>query len=83
MIKHKRLREKGKTGLSMLFKNLEIGDRVAIIANLSYPFNFPIRIQGRSGVIVGKQGNAFVIKLKDFNRYKKYIVEKAHLKKLG
>ncbi len=82
MLKHKKVRERGKLKLSKLFKDLNKGDRVAIVRDLSYTGSFPFRLQGKSGVIIGTRGTAFIVRLKDGKKEKTFIVKKIHLKKL-
>ena len=80
--KRKRTREKGKIKLSRMFQKLEIGDRVCVVRELAEKAGFPFRIQGKSGVVEEKKGKAYVIKLKDINKEKKFIINPIHLKKL-
>ena len=76
------MREKGKIQLSKYFQNLKEGDRVAIVREASLPANFLGSLQGRTGVIEGRRGKAYIVKLKDYNQEKRYIVEAIHLKKI-
>ena len=78
----KKVREKGKIKLSEYFKSLEKGDRVSIIREMSLNKNFPDRMQGRTGIVEGKRGKSYVVRIKDINQIKRYIVEPIHLKKL-
>ena len=78
----KKLREKGKIRFSEYFKNLKQGDRVSVVRELSLSKNFPDRMQGRTGTIEGKRGKAYIVKIKDINQQKTYIIEPIHLKKL-
>lgn len=78
----KQLREKGKIKLSEYFKNLKKGDRVAIVREASQKCGFPARMQGRTGEIEGTRGKAYIVKLKDYNQEKRYIVQAIHLKKI-
>jgi len=78
MIKRKRIREKGKLMLSRRFQNLSEGDRVAVVRNLGFPAAFPRRIQGSTGIIVGRRGKAFVVKIGN----KLFLIQPLHLKKL-
>ncbi|MEM4230864.1 MAG: 50S ribosomal protein L21e [Candidatus Pacearchaeota archaeon] len=80
--KHKNIREKGKIKLSRMFQNLKVGDKVSIVREMSEKAGFPKRVQGKSGVIEGKRGNAYIVKVFDLNREKKYIIKPIHLKKL-
>ena len=78
----KKLREKGKVRFSEYFKNLREGDRVSVVRDLSSRKNFPDRIQGRAGVVEGKRGRSYAVRIKDINQPKVYIIEPIHLKKL-
>jgi len=82
MIKRKKVREKGKIKLSRYFQEFKEGDRVAIIRELAVQPKFPKKLQGRSGVIKGKRGNSYIVKIKDLNKEKVYIIHPVHLKRL-
>jgi ribosomal protein L21E len=68
--------------VSAYFENLKEGDRVAIIRNLSLPAYFPKRLTGITGVIIGKQGESYIVKTKHGSKVKKIIVPSLHLKKI-
>ncbi|MFH1307485.1 MAG: 50S ribosomal protein L21e [archaeon] len=78
----KNIRQKGKIRLSEYFKELNEGDRVAVVKEPSLRAGFPLRIRGDSGVIEGKKGKAYIVKLKDNNQVKRFIINAIHLKKL-
>ncbi len=78
----KNVREKGKVRLSEYFKKLKEGDRVSVVRELTMRKNFPDRIQGRAGVVEGKRGKAYIVRINDINKEKVYIIEPIHLKKL-
>lgn len=78
----KKAREKGKIRLSLYFQEFKNGDKVSIVREPSVPASFPERMQGRTGVIEGNRGKAYIVKLKDYNQEKRYIVNPIHLKKL-
>ncbi len=82
MSKRKKIRTRGKLQLSRYFQELKEGDRVSIIRESSVKSSFPKRLQGRTGLIVGKRGKAYIIKIKDQNKEKKFIIEPIHLRKL-
>ena len=82
MIGHKRIRERGKLSLAKYFEELKKGDRVSLVRNLSYKSNFGKRMQGRTGVVVEKRGRAYVVKVKDGNKEKTFIVSKVNITKL-
>ena len=73
---------RGKLQLSRYFQELNEGDRVAVIKEKSIPSSFPKRIQGRTGIVEGKRGKAYIVKIKEINREKRFIIEPIHLKKI-
>ncbi len=82
MAKGKKIREKGKLKLSGYFKKIEEGNYVAIIIEEGSNFSFKKRLQGKSGIVVGRRGNFKLIKIKDGNKEKILIIHPAHIKKL-
>lgn len=80
--RYKNSRDRGKLKLSLMFQKLEVGDRVAIIKDLGEKGGFPKRIQGRTGLITGRRGNAYILNVKEFDAEKTYIIKPIHLKKL-
>ena len=82
MVKRKPTREKGKIRFSEYFKKLEEGEKVGIKKELSIASGFPSRLQGRTGIIEGKRGKAYIVKIKDLKKEKRYIIPAIHLKKL-
>jgi len=82
MSKRKSVRTRGKLQLSRYFQEFKEGDAVAVIKEKSIKSSFPLRLQGRTGVIEKKRGKAYIIKIKDQNKGKKFIIEPIHLKKI-
>ena len=82
MTKGKKIRTRGKIQLSRYFQNLKEGDNVSIVRDLSVEFNFPERMQGRTGIVAEKRGRAYVVKIMDHDKEKKFIIEPIHLKKI-
>jgi len=82
MIKRKSKRDHGKIKLSNYFQEFKEGERVSVKRELSLRPKFPKTIQGRSGVINGKRGSSYVVKINDLNKEKTYIIHPVHLKKL-
>ena len=61
----------------------EVGDRVAIVINGAQQMGMPHRrFQGRTGVITGMQGRAYIIAVKDGNMAKTVISRPEHLRPL-
>ena len=82
MIKRKRQREHGKIKLGQYFQEFKKGDKVAVIRELAIQPKFPKQLQGRSGVIESKRGNSYIVRIKDLNKEKTYIIHPVHLKRL-
>lgn len=82
MAKHKNPREKGKLSLMKFFQKFQPGDAVAVVRELSQKFGYSNRIQGRTGRVVEKRGSAYVVRVKELNKPKTYIIKPIHLKKI-
>jgi large subunit ribosomal protein L21e len=82
MIKRKTLKTRGKISYSSYFQEFKENDRVSVIRELALQPRFPTQIQGRSGVVTGKRGNFYIVKINDLNKEKTYIIHPIHLKKL-
>ena len=82
MVRKKSIRTRGKLQLSKYFQELEKGDFVSVVREWSIACNFPERLQGRTGVIEGKRGRVCIVKIKDQNKEKLFLIEPIHLKKI-
>lgn len=83
MIKRKNVKSRGKIKLSQYFQSFEKGQRVAIVRDQTFSPAFPTRIQGRSGIIEGMRGKAYIVRIMDGNQEKIHIMSPIHLKKLA
>ena len=81
-MKKKSIKTKGKLQFSRYFQELEKGDSVAIARECAVQSSFPLRLQGQTGVVEGKRGKAYIVKLKDKNKEKTFLIEPIHLKKI-
>ena len=82
MVRRKKVRERGKIKLSEYFKELKTGDTVAVKKEKSIVGSFPQRIQGRTGIVEGKRGTGYLVKLKEFSKEKLFIIPAIHLKRI-
>jgi len=82
MAKRKPIRTRGKLSFSRYFQNLKKGNSVAVIKEPAVQSNFPIRLQGRTGLVEGKRGKSYIIKIKDQSKEKRFLIEPIHLKKI-
>ena len=77
----KRPRERGRPGLSKLLYEYKEGDLVCIDICPNYIRTAPHRrYQGKVGVIVGKRGRAYIVKVRMGGKDKFIITTKDHLK---
>ena len=74
MVKRKNVRSRGKLQFSRYFQKLKEGDIVGISKESSIRINFPKRLQGRSGIVEGKRGKAYIVKIKDQDKEKKFLI---------
>ena len=82
MVNRKPIRTRGKLQLSRYFQELNEGDFVAISRERAIQSSFPKRLQGITGVVEGRRGKAYMIKIKDGNKDKQILIEPIHLKKI-
>jgi len=79
----KNVRDRGKISLARYLQEFKVGDGVCLCAEPSihsgmyYP-----RFHGKAGIIVGKQGKCYQVKIKDVTLAKTVIVHPIHLKKV-
>ncbi len=82
MLKYKNARTRGKFSLMRFFQKFKPGDSVAVVRELSVVFGYPKKLQGRTGKIIEKQGSAYCVEIKDFNKIKRYLIKPIHLIKI-
>lgn len=69
-----------KVGTSRLLKNFNIGDKVHLDLRIGYE---PIphgRYRGRTGMIIGRRGAAYIVSLMDGNKKRTLISHPVHLR---
>ncbi len=80
----KRVRERGLPPIRRYLAKFEVGEYAAVDINPSEHYGFPHhRFQGRTGVIVGMQGDCYKLKIRDGGMEKILIVHPVHLKKIA
>jgi len=82
MANRKSIRTRGKLKFSRYFQELDEGDFITIHEEKSVQSSFPKRLQGRTGIIEEKRGKSYIIKIKDGNKNKKFLINPIHLKKI-
>ena len=82
MLSHKNPRQKGKISFTRFFQKFKEGDHVAVAKELSIPFPYSDRLQGRTGKVIQKRGSAYYVEIADLGKPKRYIIQPIHLKKI-
>ena len=76
--------QRGRISIRRAMHAYELGDRVAIVLDGSTQGGMPHRrFQGRTGHIEGRQGRAWVVKVKDGNMMKTVVARPEHLRPLN
>ncbi|MCK4492190.1 MAG: 50S ribosomal protein L21e [Candidatus Altiarchaeales archaeon] len=73
------VRDKGKVKIRRYMQEFKEGDVVAISIDPSYQKIPHPRFQGKGGRIVGTQGSAYYVGIRDKNKRKKILVTPNHL----
>jgi large subunit ribosomal protein L21e len=78
----KRVREKGKVGLSRLLAEYEVGDKVVINIDSGVHKGMPHkRFQGKVGTVVERRGKAYVLDIPQRKTSKRVIAGPEHVRK--
>ncbi|MBL7051806.1 MAG: 50S ribosomal protein L21e [Nanoarchaeota archaeon] len=76
----KNVRDKGKLSIRKYLQTFKVNEKVALVAESAVQggMHHP-RFQGQIGIVVGKQGTNYRVKIKDGNMAKLIIVHPIHL----
>lgn len=77
-----KLRERGKVKIRKYLQKFDEKDTVSISIDPSHQQIPHPRFQGKTGPVVGKQGRAYFIAIKDGGKQKKILVSPEHLTKI-
>ncbi len=78
----KRPRERGLSPITRSFQTYTTGEKASIVIDSSVHKGQPhSRFHGKTGTVVGTQGNALLLDVKMGNKMKRVIVKPEHLKK--
>ncbi len=80
----KKPRERGLPGVSRFLQEFKVGDKVYIDVEPAVRNAMPHRrYQGKTGVITGKRGRAYLVDVKVGSKVKHLIIHPVHLKPVG
>lgn len=82
MVGKKPVRTRGKLKLGKFFQRFKKGDLVSVVREIAMQPRFPKKLQGKTGVVEERRGKAYMIKIKDQNKEKGFLIEPIHLKKI-
>lgn len=68
--------------MTRYFQAFKEGDAVAVKQELSIPFPYVKKLQGRTGKVLSKRGNSYYVEIKDLNKPKRYVIHPIHLIKI-
>lgn len=76
----KKKSEKGKISIRKFAQSFKTGDKVLLKAEPAYQngMYFP-RFHGKTGIVQKKQGDCYIIKIKDIKKEKELIIHPVHL----
>ena len=73
--------QRGRLYISRVMHQYNIGDRVAVVLNGSQQKGMPHRrFQGKTGIIAGIQGRAYVVSVSDGDMQKTVVARPEHLR---
>ena len=79
----KKIRKGASNVITRAMQNFENGEKVAIVIDASIHHGIPHpRYHGLTGEVVGKQGRAYIIKIRDKRKIKHIIAFPEHLRKV-
>lgn len=74
---------RAQTTVNEIIKEIKVGDTVQININSSVQKGMPFRrTHGKTGKVIGFQGNTPIVDIKDGNKKKKILSHRVHLKKI-
>ena len=67
MLKRKSVKTRGKLSFTRYFQEFKTGDSVAVVKEHSQVFGYSHRMQGRTGKVIAKQGDAYEVEITDYH----------------
>lgn len=78
----KGVRDRGKVNIAKYFQSFREGERVYLVAEPSMHRGlFHPRFYGKSGVVLGKRGSCYEVRIYDINKPKRIITHPVHLRR--
>ena len=83
MLKRKHPRQRGRISFTRFFQQFKEGDHVAVVREHSEIFGYSTRVQGKTGKVICKQGEAYCVEISDLGKLKRYFIKPIHLKRIA
>lgn len=81
-VMQKRARKRGLSTITRSFQKFDVGEKASVSLDPSIHKGQPhVRFHGRTGVVVGTQGGAYMLEVRDGGKSKRIIVRPEHLRK--
>ncbi len=81
-VMQKRARDRGLSPITKEFQTFEVGEKASVTLDPSIHKGQPhVRFQGKTGIVKGMQGKAYLLDIKDGDMMKEIIVRPEHLRK--
>lgn len=78
----KKPRQRGLSPITATFQEYEVGERANVVIDSSVHKGQPHhRFHGQTGVVVGRQGRAYLLEVRMGGKMKKILVRPEHLRK--
>ena len=75
-------KDKGKVTITRMLQQFKEGEKVTLVLEPAvHEGAFYPRFQGRHGIVEGKRGNCYIVKIKDLNKTKSMIIHPVHLRR--
>lgn len=79
----KNIKTKGKISLKDYLKEYSIGERVNLNLEPSIlEGQYHTRFVGKSGIVTKRQGNCYLVQIKDFDKEKQVLVHPVHMRRV-
>lgn len=73
------LKSKGTLGMTKIFKQFKAGDKVVLSLKAGHSGMPHPRYRGKHATVIGPQGGAYVVEIKDGNSKKRLVSNPVHL----
>jgi len=78
----RRARERGRSPVTRALEQYEVGEKANIVIDSSFHKGQPhVRFHGKTGEVIGRRGDAYLLSIREKGKEKTAIVRPEHLRK--